>query len=189
MNDALFFATARNALFGGKLTTPQVQGLDELLKAADAAAWPLPWTAYLLATAFHETNATMQPVREAYWLSEAWRKANLRYYPAYGRGYVQITWAANYAKADAELGLSGKLIANYDLAMQPDIAARIAVRGMSEGWFTGKSCVSYLPVAGAATQDQFTQARRIINGTDAAAKIAAYAMFFQHSLQVAGVTR
>ena len=38
--------------------------------------------AYLLATAFWETARTMQPVDEAFWLSEAWRKKNLRY----GRG-------------------------------------------------------------------------------------------------------
>ena len=34
--------------------------------------------AYLLATAFWETARTMQPVVEAFWLSEAWRKKNLR---------------------------------------------------------------------------------------------------------------
>ena len=32
--------------------------------------------AYILATVWHETNATMQPVKEAYWLSEAWRQQN-----------------------------------------------------------------------------------------------------------------
>ena len=56
------------------------------------ARWPTAWCAYGLATAWWETNKTMQPVREAYWLSEAWRKPNLRYYPHYGRGYVQLTW-------------------------------------------------------------------------------------------------
>ena len=47
---------------------------------------------YLLATAFWQTARTMQPVDEAFWLSEAWRKKNLRYWPWYGRGHCQLTW-------------------------------------------------------------------------------------------------
>ena len=53
-------------------------------------------TAYVLATAYHETAHTMKPVREAFWLSEGWRRDNLRYYPWYGRGYAQLTWRRNY---------------------------------------------------------------------------------------------
>ena len=34
--------------------------------------------AYILATAYWETARTMHPVVEAYWLSEEWRKKNLR---------------------------------------------------------------------------------------------------------------
>lgn len=40
--------------------------------------------AYVLATVDWETNKTFKPVKEAYWLSENWRKKNLRYYPFYG---------------------------------------------------------------------------------------------------------
>lgn len=54
--------------------------------------------AYVLATVEWETAKTFKPVREAFWLSEAWRKKNLRYYPFYGRGYVQLTWEKNYKK-------------------------------------------------------------------------------------------
>ena len=53
---------------------------------------------YIIATVQHETNNTFKPIKEAYWLSEGWRKRNLRYYPYYGRGYVQITWRENYEK-------------------------------------------------------------------------------------------
>lgn len=211
MNDALFFATARNALFGGKLTTPQVQGLNELLKAAGAAKWPLSWTAYLLATAFHETNATMQPVREKGvgdkngngeddWFEKydtGSLAKQLGNTPAFdgdgqkwcGRGYPQITGAANYAKIDKALGLNGALTANPDMMLRADIASPATIIGMGRGLFTGKSCADYLPATGPATQAQFTQARRIVNGQDRASDIAAYAMFFQHSLQVAGVIR
>src|SRR5438045_92240 len=91
---AAFFKSVRTAF--GALIEPQVQGFQTLLQAFGVARWPLAWVAYGLATAWHETAAQMQPVREAYWLSEDWRKANLRYFPWYGRGFVQITWQANY---------------------------------------------------------------------------------------------
>ncbi len=80
-----------------------MKGLEAVLGAAKAAGWPLAFTAYALATACHETAYTMQPVREAFWLSENWRRTHLRYYPFYGRGYVQLTWKANYERADREL--------------------------------------------------------------------------------------
>ena len=135
--------------------------------------------AYLLATVYHETNATMLPVREAYWLSEAWRKKNLRYYPWYGRGYVQITWLENYQKMDDELGLDGALVQNLDLALDPKIAAEILVIGSKKGMFTTKSLDDYINASGC----DYKGARRIINGTDKAGKIAGYAEIFESALR------
>lgn len=40
--------------------------------------------AYVLATTEWETANTFKPVKEAYWLSEEWRRKNLRYFPFYG---------------------------------------------------------------------------------------------------------
>lgn len=134
----------------------------------------------------------MQPVREAFWLSEGWRRNNLRYYPFYGRGYVQLTWKANYERADRELQLGGRLNENLDMAMDPEIAAKIMVKGMQEGWFAGDksgqrhSLARHLPKKGPASVDQFTSARRIINGTDKASKVAAEAAKFQAALQAGG---
>lgn len=163
----------------GKLSPEQEAGTLVILKASEGL--PVSYIAYMLATAWHETNKTMQPVREAYWLSEEWRRKNLRYYPHYGRGYVQITWPANYEKADRELKLDGALLRDLDLAMQPDIAAKIMRLGMVEGWFTGKKLSDYLPAA-KGTNAQFVQCRRIINGTDKAQAIADYATSFQDTL-------
>jgi hypothetical protein len=53
--------------------------------------------AYVLATTEWETDHTFKPVREAFWKDEAWRQVNLRYYPYYGRGYMQLTWEDNIA--------------------------------------------------------------------------------------------
>lgn len=190
---AFFDAVRESGVLGGALKPDQVKGLEAVLGAAKAASWPLAFTAYALATAGHETASTMQPVREAFWLSENWRRANLRYYPFYGRGYVQLTWKANYDRADKELGLSGSLSKNLDLAMDPDIAAKIMVKGMQEGWFAGDksgkrhTLARHLPADGrAAGVDQFTSARRIINGTDKAGKIAGEAIKFQAALKAGG---
>lgn len=175
-----FFAAVRAAF--GPLTQTQVEGYQKLLQAFGVAAWPISYAAYALATAYWETNKTMQPVREAYWLSEDWRRTHLRYYPWYGRGYVQLTWEKNYRKADAALDLKGELAHNQDLAMNPETAARIMVWGMSTGAFTGKSLSDFLPADGLASTEQFKAARQIINGHDKDDEIAAIARAMQGAL-------
>jgi hypothetical protein len=192
-NPQAFFDSVRESgVLGNILKPDQVKGLESVLSAAKEAKWPLAYTAYALATASHETAYTMQPVREAFWLNENWRRKHLRYYPFYGRGYVQLTWKANYEKADRELKLNGSLNSNLDLALNPDIAAKVMVKGMQEGWFAGDktggrhTLARHLPAKGKATPAQFTSARRIINGTDQAAKIAGEATKFQTALLAGG---
>ena len=184
-NDQPFFGQLSPGLLGSAISTAERSGCTAVIAAM--AGSPLSHCAYALATAYHETNATMQPVREAYWLSEAWRKKNLRYWPWYGRGYVQLTWEENYERADEALKLGGALINNLDTAMAPAIAARVMRRGMDEGWFAGDNkgrhtLKRHLPAAGPANEDQFKAARRIINGTDKNLLIARHAMQFQAAL-------
>lgn len=181
-----FFSSLRTAF--GALAQSQVDGFQALLQAFGAASWPINWAAYGLATAWHETNAQMEPVEEAYYLgngADAYRRT-LRYFPWYGRGYAQCTWEKNYRKADVELGLNGALIADPSLALKPDIAARILVSGMEEGWFTGIRLDDYLPEIGRANARQFTLARQVINGKDKADLIAGYALKFQDALETGG---
>jgi putative chitinase len=185
---APFFKAVRAAF--GDLTQSQVDGFGALLQAFGVARWPIAWAAYGIATAYHETAATMQPVREAYWLTEAWRKANLRYWPWYGRGLAQLTWkgddkepAYGYTRADEELGLNGALLRDPDLALKPEIAAKILVLGMEQGWFSTKKLADYLPLSGKAGASAFAAARRIINGTDKADVIAKEALAFQDALE------
>lgn len=185
-DEAAFFRSIRGSLFKTGLTQPQVDGIKAKLAAIGTASMPIAFAAYALATSYWETNKTMQPVREAYWKDEAWRKANLRYWPYYGRGDVQTTWEANYRRADTELGLGGTLIANLDRMLEPDISAKTMVLGMTEGWFTGKKLADYLPAIGFASRAQFAQARRIINGTDKADEVAGFALSFQSALADGG---
>ncbi|MCU0540805.1 MAG: penicillin-insensitive murein endopeptidase [Oscillatoriaceae cyanobacterium Prado104] len=135
--------------------------------------------AYILATVQHETNDSFQPVREAYFLGEPeaenYRKT-LRYYPHYGRGYVQLTWDYNYREYSTLLGLD--LINQPDLVMRPDISLFIVIDGMKRGVFTGVNLDDYI-FAGLV---DFYNARRIINGTDEAERIEQYAVSWQTNL-------
>lgn len=189
MDLAKFFATVRTRMQG--LKQQQVDGFNDILPVI--AGSPLAFAAYELATTWHETNATMQPVEEAYWIknADAWRKAHLRYYPWHGRGYVQLTWQGNYKRADAEAAKAGlinpgDLLANPDLAMRHDIAALVLRKGMEQGWFTGVKLASVLPVSGVATRQEYMDARTIINGRDKSDLIEDYAQVFERALRDGG---
>lgn len=197
---AAFFAAVRaSKALGPSLTTGEVAGCEAILAAC--AGFPASWAAYALATAVVETAGTMQPIKEmggaGYFRRmydiEGERPAKARELGNLtpgdgarfcGRGYVQLTGRANYAKAEAALGVP--LVDDPDLALGADIAAKIMRRGMQEAWFTGKSLSTYLP----ATADihQFANARRIINGQDRAIEIAGYALEFQAALKAGGWT-
>ena len=122
--------------------------------------------AYVLATTEWETAQTFKPVREAFWKSEDWRRQNFRYFPYYGRGYVQLTWHNNYAKYSQILGID--LINNPDLAMDNNIALFILVHGFKTGTFTGRRISDYIN----SNHTNFVDARRCINGRDRAHDIA-----------------
>jgi putative chitinase len=197
LDRAAFFSAVRSSLFGGRLGEGQVKGLDALLDAAPAEM-PLEHLAYCLATAFHETALTMQPIKEfggtAYYKHmydiEGDRPAKARELGNLtpgdgvkfaGRGYVQLTGRSNYARASKEVGFD--LIASPDLAMQPGIAAVIMYSGMKAGWFTGKKLSDYFK---AGLSDPYN-ARRIINGLDKAGDIAEHHRKFLAALKAAEV--
>lgn len=153
-------------------------------------------TAYVLATAYHETARTMKPVRETLAKSDAAAKARLSrawkagklpwvkrdYWSSgfFGRGYVQLTHEANYRKAGNRLGVN--LVKEPSLALEPWIAAPVLVRGMQEGWFTGHKLSDYITL----TRSDFTGARKIVNGTDRAKDIARYAREYNALLLMEG---
>lgn len=148
----------------------------DILNACKKHRLSLPQASYVLATACWETAHTVKPVREAYWLSESWRKNNLRYYPWYGRGYVQLTWEANYKKASQKLKTD--FMKDPDKVMEPRYSSEILVLGSKEGWFTGKKLSDYIN----DTKVDYKGARRIINGTDKAAEIAKLAIQYEAAL-------
>lgn len=132
--------------------------------------------AYILATVYWETARTMKPVKEAFWKDEAWRKKNLRYYPWYGRGFVQLTWESNYEKAS--FALKKDFLSNPDKVMDPDVATQILVEGMVGGWFTGKPLKNYIE----GDNVDYFKARKVVNGMDKASEIAALAESYEEAL-------
>ncbi len=172
INRSFFFDQVRKTLFDGKLKQSQVEGLAAILDGWEKgyAKKDDRWLAYMLATAHHETDRTMQPIRE-------YGRGKGRPYgvpdPAtgqtyYGRGYVQLTWKDNYAAMAKFCGAD--LVKDADLALRPDYAAIVMFEGMTRGSFTGKKLANYFD---GATED-WVNARRIINGLDKANAIAAY---------------
>lgn len=211
LNRATFFAGIR-PLFGGSLSQPQVDGLTAILDGWDRSYHqrvPLTQLAYCLATAFHETARTMQPIHELGGVSYFTRLYDVqganpgraramgnttpgdgaRYC---GRGLIQLTWRSNYAKATDKLHALGlldsgeSLVISPDLAMQMPIAVAILFEGMLDGWFTGVDLADTIDtIKDGDEHADFVKARRIINGQDRAELIAGYADKFLAALTAA----
>jgi putative chitinase len=162
----LFFASVR--LQFGKLRQTQVNGFGVILDEwEECGQTDLRFLAYCLATAWHETGQTMQPIREYGKDSVLKRK---KYWPWVGRGFVQITWKANYQKYG---------IADHpEKAMEPKLAAHILIDGMVRGIFTGKKLGDYFTKKSADP----VCARRIVNGQDRAGQISVYHAHFLSAL-------
>lgn len=189
-----FFNKIKVSLFGGKFTQSQVSGITSILDALKLyGITDKAQMSYCLATAYHETGRTMQPIKEyggVSYLNKMYditgsrpglarangnvrRGDGIKYC---GRGYVQLTWYNNYLRAGNKLGID--LVNNPDLAMNPTYAAQIMCIGMIEGWFTGKKLSNYL----GPNMCNWVEARRIINGLDKANTIAGYAKMFHNAL-------
>ena len=195
INRTTFFNYVRKAPFGGRLIQSQIDGMTAILDAWESfTSTDVRWLAYMFATAFHETGATMQPVRETLAKSDAqaiarlesayksgklrsvktpyWRK-DANGLSWFGRGLVQLTWKPNYVRMGDILGIP--LDKNPSLALDLETAVQIMFEGMtkgasSKGDFTGKSLENYFN----STTDDPVGARKIINGTDKAQLIAGY---------------
>ena len=166
----------------------QVDGLNYLLDQMEVDPFwkDLRHIAYALATTGHETAWSFQPVEEGYYLGSTARVVNfqktLRYYPYFGRGYVQLTWKQNYQKAGETFGVD--LVDSPELALEIDISYKVLTRGMHQGWFTGKKLTDYI----SGSKCDYKGARKIINGTDKAAMIAGYAVQFEAILKASLMT-
>ena len=185
INRPQFFASIR-PLFK-RLSQSQVDGLNFLLDAFEQdGGLSIQAMAYMLATAYHETAATMLPIEEygrgrgrKYGQNIDIDGSRYKGLPHiyYGRGYVQLTWLTNYKRAGDKICVD--LVNHPELALNPTYAAQIMIAGMREGWFTGKKLSDYIKSGKA----DYVGARRIINGTDKMQLIADYANKFEAALR------
>lgn len=163
-------------------------GMEKCLDYAELHKTEAGELPYILATAWWETNATMHPVKEAYWMSENWRKAHLRYYPWYGRGLIQTTWEDNYKKMWRELG-HGDTPVNPEAFLEWNVALPALFIGMEKGLYTGKALDDFiddLDESDAEDFREFVGARRVVNVQDKAKAIAKIALTIEKALKAGG---
>lgn len=196
MNRTAFFEAIRPA-FGGKLSTPQVQGMEALLNAGDGL--PLHHMAHVMAHVRRETGGYMAPIKETVMpyhvdknpsdaaviarLDKAFASGKLPWVNTtywrdgwFGRGQIQLTHEANYRRFG---------ITNASDALKPDVSARVAVEGMREGKFTGRKLGEYTFPA-ALDNPPASNPRRIVNGQDGSdAEVAGFHRQFAAALEKA----
>lgn len=187
IDKAVFYDRIRATLFKGHLTDDQVAGIEALLDACEAFGVTDPrQIAYVLATAYHEVNKTMQPIAEyghghnrtyGYKVKYNGKPYNDTEALFYGRGFTQNTWYENYALIDKLFGVD--TLHNPDLLLTDILmSAAVSVRFMKEGRYTGRKLDQYFN----DKKDDPINARRIINGVDKADLIEDYYKAFKDAL-------
>ena len=201
-----FFACVRRTLFGGRLTQGQVDGLSAILDEWEYLdLTDIRHLAYILATAYHEVDKTMLPIKEygsdryffrlydiqggrpslAYSLGNIKLGDGVRFA---GRGLVPLVGRKNYARMSALVScprFGVDLAKDPDAALQLDLAVAILFEGMLD------PCTNFGGLAGYALDDFFSVtkddpvgARRII-GHDGAALVADYYRKFRSAILAA----
>lgn len=206
INRETFYSRLRGSeIFPNGFTDGQVKGLNRLLDVWEEYMpnEPLDMLAYNLATSYHETDKTLQPIME---------KGPRSYFNKYepgtklgkvlgntqigdgyrfrGEGDVQNTGRRNAKYASEQLNkkfnLNIDLVANPEKRGDPLISALSLFLGNAEGWWTGKKLGDYIDgVTETEAEDhaEFMNGRRVVNGTDKAEKIADHAIIFQRALK------
>jgi predicted chitinase len=174
INRETFYAKYKT--YFGKLNVSQVEGLNFLLEKLDASeVFNLANEySYILSTIKHECAEKYKPITEMG--NQAYLKSK-KYYPYIGRGYVQLTWKANYQTFSDLLGID--MVNEPKLALEPENSWKILETGMSKGLYTGKKLSDYV------NEDitDYINARRVINGTDRASILSGYAEKFYDCIE------
>jgi putative chitinase len=181
----------------GVIGTMQALGIKYLLGRiqADPLVMTVEQASYMLATVYHETAHTFQPIEE-YGKREYFNKyepgtaigrtlGNKNPGDGYlyrGRGYSMVTGLGNYGKFQELLKIP--MVLQPELALEPEHAYSILSLGMLRGKFTGASMLRYVPVVGTIN---YFMARKSVNGIDRAQDIAHVAEVFVTILRRANV--
>lgn len=204
-----FFAHVRATLGRRRLSAGQVAGLSRLLDAFAARRdlFDPRQQAYVLATAWHETGARLEPVAENLNYSargllatfpHRFSEDEAKRFARQPERIANRVYAGRMGNGDEASGdgwrfrgrglvqITGRR--NYrcfgierapDRALDPEIATRILINGMVSGAFSGaRLCDFFRP-----GREDWEKARAIVNGTDKAALVAGYGRVFWEGLR------
>lgn len=192
VNRASFFNRLKTYGLFSKLNTGNVQGMAAIIDEYERLGWfDLRWLAYIMATVYHETIRTMQPIEE---LGRGKGKpygSKLKYgggpgkrvaYTCpdkiyFGRGHTQNTWFEIYEKLSNTKRAKDE---NWDFLNNPELLLQMKPSiwatffAMSTGLYTGRKLSQYFDGA----KEYPVKARAIINGSDKAELISGYYVKF-----------
>jgi hypothetical protein len=197
-NRETLFTNVRHSLFGGGLSQGQVDGINADLDywEANHPCGNLQHLAYIMATDYHESAQTMQPIPES-----GGKERQMRMYDitgdrpdkaqelgninpgdgaTYSGGKVQLTGRTNFRRLGKRLGIA--LEDNPELIYDMATSAAVLFVGMLEGLFTGKKLDDYTDLSGNLNT---VKARRVVNGTDKSELIAGYSRHWLDALEAA----
>lgn len=164
----------------GKLSQSQVIGFEaifdmwDLLKLKDSR-----WLAYILATIWHETKKTMQPIEEdgkgkgrkygkRMWYSGKFYTDISHIF--FGRGHTQNTWRDIYLKLTKANKNSWDFVNHPELLLQMKPSIWATFHAMTTGLYTGVALSQFFN----DKKNDPIGARKIINGKDKAILIKGY---------------
>ncbi|MGI9614220.1 MAG: D-Ala-D-Ala carboxypeptidase family metallohydrolase [Acidimicrobiales bacterium] len=132
-----------------------------------------PQTAYVLATAFHESRLGL-------WMDDFASRGDgdpIDEHRYRGRGFARLRGRSAYAAWAEYLDLP--LLDRPELAARPEIAARILVEGMMRGRFTGHALADYIN----DHHVDYAAARCVMAPRDRPVRVAGYARAFEARLE------
>jgi hypothetical protein len=188
-NISLIKELSKSTLFP-KIKQAQISGINALMaEFYKQGLTDIRQLAYIFATAYHETAATMQPIAEfgkgrgrkygkkVRFNGTPYKTPNHIYY---GRGHTQNTWIDNYEMLTRVNTQGWDFVNNPDLLLHMEPSVWATIYCMRRGSYTGKKLDDYIK----GTKEDYINARRIINVLDRAGLIANYTLTFLNCLKL-----